>query len=285
LSYEVGSDSLVPGIDEAITGLSAGEAKTFTTTLRDGREARASVTVRSVKQKELPELDDDFAQTASEFDTIEELRADVRERLERIRRLTQGVEARDKVLDALLSRVEVPMPEHVLGDEVAFRRQSLDRQLEAAGLTKDAYASSEDKSVEDIDAEIEDGARQALKSQFVLDAIAAKEELGVNEAELTDQIVRRAQRSGMRAEDYAREVVSQGQLPALMAEVMRGKALALVLEHAKITDTAGNPVDLDALTPEVAPQVPETDAAAVEEPVEAEVVVDSEVEPEVESQA
>src|SRR3954449_11687949 len=145
LSYEVGSDSLVTGLDDAIVGLSAGESKDFETQLRSGdrggEAAKASVTVKSVKEKEVPELDDDFAQTASEFDTIADLRTDIRERMSRIGRLQQGVQARDRVLEALLAKVDIPMPEHVLGDEVSYRKQSMDQQLEAAGITKDAYAA------------------------------------------------------------------------------------------------------------------------------------------------
>jgi trigger factor len=251
LSYEVGSDSLVQGLDEAIVGLSAGESKEFPTQLRagdkGGETAQATVTVQGVKEKHVPELDDDFAQTASEFDTIDELKADVRSRLERMKMIEQGLQARDRVIEVLLERVEVPVPEHVLGDEVAYRKQQFDQQLTSAGLEKAAYAESEGKTVEELDSEVEENSRMAIKSQFVLDAIARKEELGVAEAELTDQIVRRAQQSGMRADEYAQQIVSQGQLPALMGEVLRGKALALLMERAAITDASGRPVDLDTL--------------------------------------
>jgi len=257
LSYEVGSDSLVAGLDDAIVGLSAGESKDFETQLRSGdrggEAAKVTVTVKSVKEKEVPAFDDDFAQTASEFDTIAELRDDIRERMSRIGLLQQGVQARDRALEALLAKVDIPMPEHVLGDEVDYRKQSMDQQLQAAGLTKEAYAEMEGKTVDDIDKELEDGAREAIRSQFVLDAIARKEELQVAEAELTDTIVRRAQQSGMRADAYAQQVVNSGQLGALMSEVLRGKALALVLEHAAITDASGRPVDLDSLTKEFDP--------------------------------
>jgi trigger factor len=267
LSYEVGSDSLVRGLDEAVTGLSAGESTEFETQLRvgdrGGESATASVTVRSVKEKDVPALDDDFAQTASEFDTIDELRADIRERLGRIGRLQQGVQARDRALDALLELVDLPMPEHTLADEVAYRKQTMSQQLQAAGLTRESYAEMEGRSVEEMDAELEDGARNAIKAQFVLDAIARKEELSVNEAELTDTIVRRAQQSGVRADEYAQQVVNSGQLGALMGEVLRGKALALVLEHATITDASGRPVDLDSLTKELDPdpEAPTADAS------------------------
>ena len=257
LSYEVGSDSLVHGLDDAIAGLSAGESKEFTTQLRSGehggQDAQATVTVRTVKEKDVPALDDDFAQTASEFDTLDELRADIRGRLERVGKLQQGMQARDRVLEVLLDKVDVPMPEHVLAEEIGYRKQSMDQQLQAAGMTKEQYADYESKSVEELDQEIEDGAKQAIKAQFVLDAIARKEELTVTEAELTDTILRRAQQAGMRAEDFAQQVVSSGQLGALMSEVLRGKALALALEHAKIRDTAGNEIDLDKLTEQFGP--------------------------------
>jgi trigger factor len=266
LSYEVGSDSLVPGLDDAIVGLSAGESKEFETQLRSGdhggEDAATTVTVKSVKEKEVPALDADFAQTASEFDTIDELRADIGDRLSRVGRLQQGVQARDRALEVLLERVDIPIPAHVLGDEVAYRKGSLDQQLQAIGTTKENYAELEGKTVEQMDQEIEDGAKDAIRAQFVLDAIARKEELQVGEAELTDTIVRRAQQSGMRADEFAQQVVNSGQLGSLMSEVLRGKALAFVLEHATITDASGRSVDLDSLTKEF--EAPATDAAAAD---------------------
>ena len=256
LSYEVGSDSLVTGLDDALLGLSAGESKEFETQLRSGEHggsnAVATVTVRSVKLKEVPELDDEFAQTASEFDTIGELRADIQSRYARIAKLQQGVQARDRVLETLIDRVDMPMPEHVLEDEIGYRQQSLNQQLEQAGVTKADYASYENKTVEELDAEIDASARQAIKAQFVLDAIARKEELTVNEAELTDTILRRSRQAGMRPEQYAQEVVNSGGLAGLMSEVLRGKALALILEHAKISDSNGNEIALDELTEQFA---------------------------------
>ena len=280
LSYEVGSDSLVSGLDEAIVGLAAGEAKEFETQLRSGHRggenATATVTVKSVKEKEVPALDDDFAQTASEFDTIQELRGDIRERLSRVGRLQQGVQARDNAVEALLALVEIPIPEHVLADEIAYRKQSMDQQLQQMGTTREVYAQMEGKTLEELDKELEDGAKEAIRAQFVLDAIARKEELQVGEAELTDTIVRRARQTGLRADEYAQQVVQSGQLGALMSEVLRGKALAFVLEHAKITDASGRPVDLDSLTREF----DEGPAAPAEELVEDEddVVQDDAVE-------
>ncbi|HVW79887.1 MAG TPA: trigger factor [Mycobacteriales bacterium] len=279
LSYEVGSDALVSGLDDAIVGLSVGESKEFETQLRSGTEggqaATATVTVRSVKEKQVPELDDDFAQTASEFDTLEELKADLRDRFARIKAINQGVQAREKVLEALLDTVEVPVPEHVLHDEVHYRRNELDSQLKAAGITKEDYAQAEDTTAEAIDKELEDNAAKAIRSQFILDAIAKKEELGVDESDLTQEIVRRAARSGIAADQFAQQIVNSGMLGSLMADILRGKALALVMERAKITDASGRPVDLekltgraDSATDDAADDAADVEAAEAVEPVE-----------------
>ncbi|MDP9393864.1 MAG: trigger factor [Actinomycetota bacterium] len=255
LSYQVGSGALLEGLDEAVMGLSEGETATFATTLvggeHAGREAQVEVTVRSVKERDLPELDDDFAQTASEFDTVDELRADVRSRLGQMKLLEQGASARDKALEALLERVDVPLPEGVVRGEVEGRMHSLTHQLENAGLTKESYLASEGRSEEDFDAEVEQRSRDSIKAQFVLDAIADKEQLQVNEQELSEHVVRRASRLGMSPDEFAQQIVQAGQVPQLVSEVVRAKALAVVLEKATVVDASGRPVDLDALEPQL----------------------------------
>lgn len=251
LSYEVGSDSLVPGLDDAIVGLAAGESKEFTTQLvageHGGEQATATATVKSVRAKEVPDLDDDFAQTASEFDTLDELRADIRERLTRVRRMVVAGEARDKVVEALLERIDVPVPDHLLGDEVAYRLQQLDAQLEQMGATRADYAEAEGIEPDQIEADLRANSERAIKAQFILDEIARVRELTVDEQELTSAIVNKAQQARVSPEAYANQVVQSGQLSALMGEVLRSKALAAVLEKAAVTDADGNPVDIDAL--------------------------------------
>jgi trigger factor len=234
-----------------LIGLADGGSKTFTTQLSQGeyagKQAEVTVTVRGVRVKQVPELDDDFAQTASEFDSIDELRADVRTRLERIRRMEQGMQARDRVLEALLGLVDVPLPEKLLEEEVEWRQQSFATQLQQAGLSKEQYFEIEDRSSEEFDNEITEGSRQAVKAQFVLDTIAEKEELQVTEGELGEQIVRRATRVGLAPDDYARRLVESGGVQTLLAETRRAKALAHALEAATVTDASGRPVDLTAL--------------------------------------
>jgi len=251
LSYEVGSGAMLEGLDEALVGLSAGEATTFTTKLFGSEapdaDAEVAVTVNSVKVRELPEPDDAFAQMASEFDTLEELRADIRARLERVKKLQQGAQARDNALEALLERVDVPLPEGVVSTEVEWRQQSLQQQLDAAGLTKEDYLRSEGRSEEEFDAEIAERARAAVKAQFVLDAVASKEQISVTEAELTEHVVQRATRAGVNPKEYAQQAMEAGQIRTLVGEVVRGKALARVLDAAAVTDESGRPVDLEHL--------------------------------------
>src|SRR6202043_3197612 len=163
-SYQVGSGSLLDGLDEALTGLSAGESTTFTAELvggdHGGEQADVTVTVHSVKIKELPELDDEFAQSASEFDTLGELRAGTRSQLERVKRLQQAAQARERALDALLARVDVPLPDSMVASEMEMRGQSRDEQLERAGATRDAYLEASGMTAEQLAADMENTAKR-----------------------------------------------------------------------------------------------------------------------------
>jgi trigger factor len=258
MSYQVGSGSLIEGLDDAVTGLTSGESKTFSTKLlageRAGEDADVEVTVNSVRVRELPPLDDDFAQTASEFDTVEELRADLRERLERAKKSQQISEVRDKALEALLEKVDIPLPEGFVKEEIESRHHNLAHQLESAGLTKQAYLAAENQSEEEFDTEIADRARDAIKAQFVLEQLAEREQIGVAEAELTDHILRSSMRYGVAPDQFVQQVASAGQIPVLVGEVRRGKALEIVVEAVTAVDESGRPVDLAALRAEIEPK-------------------------------
>jgi trigger factor len=171
-----------------------------------------------------------------------------------MKQLQQGVDARDKVLEALLAQVDVPLPPSVLESEQEWRREQTTQQLAQAGLTLDLYLEQEGKSEEEFAEEVRSGAEQAVKAQLVLDAVADKEEVDVNDAELTEQVIRRAQQAGVTPDQYAQQVVQSGQLAGLVSEVRRGKALASVMQAATITDASGAPVDLEALRGDVLPQ-------------------------------
>ncbi len=261
LTYEVGTDNLIPGMDEAVRGANEGDERVFQTDLVQGdyagQTADVTVNVISVKEKQLPELDDEFATTASEFDTLDELKADLRTRLERVRRYEQGAQARDKLIEKLNEIVDVPLPESAVKAEVDAREHNLVHQLEQVGATREFYLESEGKTDEEFTAEIRDSSEKAVKSQLILDALAEKEELTVEQEELTEHLVRRAQQSGMQPQEFANQIMQGGQIGVLFAEVRRGKALAQLLESVKITDASGNVVDLAVLDEDEAAEAAE----------------------------
>ncbi len=253
-SYKVGSGDMLEGIDDALRGLSAGEEATFTSQLVGGdlagQDVQVTVKVSAVKEQELPELDDDFAQTASEFDTVEELRADVTARLERGKRLEQAAAARDAVLEQLLDGAEVPLPEALVTEELAARRQEIEQQLAYAGMTMEAYLDSEEQTVDEFEAELEKRVRDAVASQFLLDEIAKSQEIGVEQEELQAHLMRRAQQSGQDPQEFIKHMLEHNHVPEMVSEVVRGKALASIVESATVTDASGNTVDLANLRPD-----------------------------------
>ena len=250
LSYQVGSQSLLDGLDDALIGMSAGDAKTFSTELAGGefagRDADVTVTVLSVKVKEVPGLDDDFAQRASEFDTLGELRADTRAQLERRKATQQVIEARDRALDALIDKVDIPLPDGVVAEEVKQNRDSLQRQLERAGATLEGYLEMSNQTEEQFDVDLERRARRAVKVSLVLDQLAREEGLTVDPAELSAYVTRQAEQMGVPPDRLAQQLADDGQLSFAAAEVLRGKAMNLIAERVKVTDTAGHDVDVQA---------------------------------------
>ncbi|MFJ2890781.1 MULTISPECIES: trigger factor [unclassified Streptomyces] len=250
VSYTIGSGELLDGIDEAVTGLEAGGEATFASELKGGsaagQEAQVTVKVTQVAARELPALDDEFAQLASEFDTLEELRADSRKRLENMKQYDQATQAQERVLEKLLELVEVPVPEKLLEDEINTRKHNLEHhQLGQMGLDLEKYLEIQGKTAEEFDAETKEAAVKGIKTQFVLDELVNKEKLNVNQEELTEHLMRRAASSGMSPDQFAQAVVEGGQVPLLVGEVARGKALAVVVEAATVKDTNGEIVDLD----------------------------------------
>ena len=232
VSYQIGSGQLVPGIDDAVTGLSAGESATFQTTLlgtNAGQEVDCRVTVSAVKEQQLPELDDEFAQMASEFDTLEELRADLRNQAAGLKRVEQAMNARDAVLDKLLEKAgDIPLPEGVVSAQIGEH-------------LSDGHGDDEHR------ADFEKDLRRSLTAQFVLDELVKAEQLQVSQEDLTSALLQRAARSGVEPNQLIQQYIETGTLPTLVSEVARGKALALVVEKAQIVDASGRPVQLDRL--------------------------------------
>lgn len=270
LSYQVGSGELIDGIDEALVGASEGDTRTFETTLlageHAGQRAEVTVVVNAVKQRDLPPADDDFAQLASEFDTLDELRDDLRERLGKVKGMQQGVQARDRVLEALLAATDVPLPQSVVDSEVEVRKHDAVHAFDHDDERLAEWLQTQGQTSDEFDAEVRTGAEQAVKAQLVLDAIADTEQIQVNEAELTERIIYQAQRYGVSPEEYLRSAQEAGQLGAIFAEVRRGKAIAAVLRGAKVEDDNGTPVDVEKLFGPVAPpeQAPADSADSTE---------------------
>ncbi|WP_052274332.1 trigger factor [Arthrobacter sp. L77] len=237
LSYQIGSGTMLEGMDEAVTGLSTDEDATFETKLAGGEhagaDAQVKVIVKAVKERELPEVDDEFAQLASEFDTAEELRADLTKQASESKLMDQGVEARDKVLDKLVELVAVPVPQSVI-----------EEQLEQHFNGENAHSAGEDHDTEEHRAEIRTNTERAFQNEVILDAVAEKEEVGVSQPELIDYIVSTAGQYGMEPNQFAQMLDQSGQVPMIVGEVRRRKALAKVLEYATVTDTNGAVVDL-----------------------------------------
>ena len=238
MSYEVGTNRMIDGLDEALVGLKAGDVKAFETQLvgmEEGQKGDVEVSVQAVKERELPVLDDAFAALASEFDTLDELRADFRERLGRVKKLEQGSQARDRLVEKLLADIEIPVPEEFVTAEV-------NDHLEGEGRMEDSVHR----------AEVEEQVRSSLKSDFLLDAVVKAESVEVTEIELTEYLVRTSSRYGMAPEQFAQELSKAGQISQLVAEVGRAKALAGVLSRVTVKDASGNAVDLEALRPQLA---------------------------------
>ena len=238
ISYEVGSNKMIDNLDEALVGMSAGDTKTFTSQLvgqKDGESGEIDIVLKAVKERELPTLDDSFAKLASEFDTVAELRSDFTERLSRVKKMEQGAQARDLLVEKLLADLDIPVPDKLVEDEV-------NQHLEGEGRLEDAAHRAE------VDGEV----RASIKSDFLLDAIVKAEQVQVNEIELTEYLIRTSQRYGMPPEQFAQEVAQAGQISSLVADVARTKALAVILEQCKVVDSKGKAVDLEALRPPAA---------------------------------
>jgi len=240
ISYEVGTNRMVDGLDEALAGLKAGESKRFDTKLvgqKDDEKGAVDVTVKAVKHRDLPELNDEFAKLASEFETLAELRADVQTRLERVKHLEQGAHARDLLVEKLQADVEIPLPANVIEDEV-------NDHLEKEGRLEDAVHR----------AEVTEEVTKSLTQEILFDSIVQAEQVSVNENELTEYLVRASSRYGMTPDQFIKEVSEAGQITTMVAEVSRAKALAGVLARVKVVTKSGKVVNLEELAPK--PAVP-----------------------------
>jgi len=236
ISYEVGSGELIDGIDEALDTLTAGETTTFESPLlggdHEGENAQIVINLIAVKERELPTADDDFAQIASQFDTIDELKADLREQVSKSKVFGQGTAARDQIVDKLLEKVDIPVPPKLVEDEV-HRHLENEQRLEDDEHRAEVTTSSE----------------KTFRSQILLDAIVEAEEVKVSQDELTQYLVQGAAQYNMEPGEFIKVLDENGQIPGMVGEVARGKALATVLSKAKVVDSNGKDVDLTGFIP------------------------------------
>ncbi|BBX01621.1 trigger factor [Mycolicibacterium moriokaense] len=271
LSHEVGSGQLIDGLDEAIVGLKEGETRVFTTKLvageHAGEDAQVTVTVKSVKERELPEPDDEFAQLASEFDTIEELKNSLTEQVKRLKRVQQAELIRDKVLETLLEQVEVPLPENIVQAQVDEALHNaihgLDHDEERFAEALEAQGSSREK----FDEENRANAEKAVKTQLLVDAIADKLDIQVGQNDITQRLILMSQQYGMEPQQLLAALQENNQLAALFADVRRGLAVAEIVENATVTDSNGEVVDTSEFFSRTGPATaaPETDEAPADE--------------------
>ena len=282
LSHEIGSGQLIEGLDEAIGGLKEDGSRDFTTTLvageYSGQEAQVTVTVKSIKVRELPELDDEFAQLASEFDTIEELRSDLKEQVARVKRVQQAEQIRDKAIEELLEQVEVPLPEKVVQAQVDDSLHNAIHGLDHDEAKFEESLKEQGSSREEWDAENQSNAEKAIKTQLLMDAIADKLDIQVGQNDLTERLVLMSRQYGLEPQQLLQMLQQNNQLPAMFADVRRGLTVAAVVFGATVTDSDGAEVDTTEFFGPPEDQAASADASISEPAAEDADVEDADVE-------
>ncbi|GAA1471462.1 trigger factor [Corynebacterium felinum] len=249
LSYMVGADDLIEGLDTALRGMKTGEENEFTTTLKfgehEGKEATVKVEVVQTKERKLPELNEEFVQEASEFDTVEELREATAKRVEEQAKTAQAAAIRDAVLAAALEKTEFPLPEALVEEQAHNQFHSTFGEASHNESAIDEFLKTQGSSLEKFKAEAHEAAEKAVRTQLFLDALAEQEKPEVSQSELTDHILYTADAYGMDPKQLIQSLQQAGQIGALFADVTRGKALAAAICRVSVKDDAGNKVDAD----------------------------------------
>ncbi|MCL2783761.1 MAG: trigger factor [Propionibacteriaceae bacterium] len=271
VSYVVGAGGLIDGLDEAVTGLTAGQSKTFETQLvggpQMGEQADVTVHVSKVQQRVLPPVNDEFAQMVSEYDTVDEMMGGLREGLERIERAGQLNAARDKVLDAVIEQCDFELPQAVLDDEVSSHRQDIEQQLARAGLSVERYLAESTEETATTPDEFWDGiaarSERALRARIVLDKVAEDEEVDVTQEDLSEFIVSKAMEDGMTPDQEAQHMMEHDHLAEWVGEIRRGKAVDLLVGRAVVKDTDGRKLDLSLVRSDGTVAAPQAAASSV----------------------
>src|SRR6185312_5837500 len=249
MSHEVGTGQLVAGLDDALVGLAAGDSRVFTTTMTAGsaagKSAQMTVTVTSVKERELPELDDEFAQLASEFDTVDELKANLSDQVARVKRIQQAEKIRDAAIEALLEKAEVPLPEAIVQAQVDETVHNALHGLDHDDERLATMLAEQGSSREEFEADARENAEKAVKTQLLVDAIADELKVEVGQDDMTERLVLQSRQYGVEPQQLLQFLQENNQLPAMFADVRRGKALAAVVHGATVKDTTGATIDTD----------------------------------------
>lgn len=264
LSHEIGSGQLIEGLDDAIKGLKADESKTFTTKLvageHAGEDAEVTVKVNSVKVRELPEPDDEFAQLASEFDTIDELKTNLVDQVKRVKRVGQAEAIRDKALETLLEKTDVPMPDNIVQAQVDETLHNAIHGLDHDESKFEEALKEQGSSREEFDTDNRTNAERAVKTQLLMDKIADDLDIQVGQNDLTERLVLMSRQYGLEPQQLLQVLQQNNQLPAMFADVRRGLTIAAVVHGATVEDTEGNAVDTDEF---FGPSAPADEAAEI----------------------
>ena len=265
LSYRIGDDDLIKGLDTALRGMKTGEDNEFTSTIQSGEhkdeEATIKVHVQQSKERKLPAMDDEFAQMASEFDTMDELRESTKTQVEETKKAEQAAQIRDEVLKSALCEGEFELPQSVVDEQAHSQLHQILGQLAHDEKALAQLLEAQGTSREEFDKQTREQAEESVRTQLFLDAVAEKEEPEVSQQELTDHILFTAQSYGMDPNQFIQQLQSNGQIANLFSDVRRGKALAAAICRTTVKDEEGNKVDVDQYFGEIE----EEDAAEASE--------------------
>jgi len=255
LSYSIGDDNLIKGLDTALRGMKTGEDNEFTSTIQSGEhkdeEATFKVHVQQTKERKLPDMDDEFAQMASEYDTIEELREATKTEVEESKKAEQAGQIRDEVLKAALADVDFELPQSVVDEQAHAQLHQILGQLAHDEKALAQLLEAQGTSREEFDKQTREQAEESVRTQIFLDAVAEKEEPEVSQQELSDHILFTAQSYGMDPNQFIQQLQSNGQIANLFSDVRRGKALAAPIWPTTVKDEEGNDVDVEQYFGEV----------------------------------
>jgi trigger factor len=247
--YELGSGTVLSELDDHLQGARPGDILGFDAELPDGT-VQLKVLVKEVKEKVLPEVTDEWAAEASEFDSVEELRTDIGRRLQLVKQMQGSMALRNGAVDALIELVDTEPPPPLIDAEVERRVHDLEHRLEAQQATISQYLEATGQSAEQVVANLREGAGQAVKADLALRAVAEAEQLEPTEADIDEEIARLAQSYQVKPTELRRNLERADQMPAVRSDWKKNKALEWLVEHVELVDAEGQPVDRALLEPE-----------------------------------